>query len=263
MLRRCLLAALLAAPAAAHSSLLRPPCRNSIEHTLPQWQKNPFYSAPDGWGCDCKNGTSACNVGQACFWFSQGTTIGCEHATGAPSNPNTQSFCNSSMKATVNDPKLRTYNRAAAAGSAADIYKHNPWRAPGSAPVFHPCKYAAADLALAQPFAVARLPRARTQAYIRAFGCVCVCRWDGGWRPAPAGRRGRVHNHEDRQAGRSWLRPPLHSHRHRLESRLDRPDGPLDSRKVREQPPPHPPALLPFYLPASLSAARFNITAAN
>ena len=201
MLRRCLLAALLAAPAAAHSSLLRPPCRNSIEHTLPQWQKNPFYSAPDGWGCDCKNGTSACNVGQACFWFSQGTTIGCEHATGAPSNPNTQSFCNSSMKATVNDPKLRTYNRAAAAGSAADIYKHNPWRAPGSAPVFHPCKYAAADLALAQPFAVARLPRARTQAYIRAFGCVCVCRWDGRWRPAPAGRRGRVHNHEDRQAG--------------------------------------------------------------
>ena len=96
-------------------------------------------SAPDGWGCDCKNGTSKCNVGQACFWFSQGTTIGCEHATGAPSNPNTKSFCNSTMKATVNDPTLRTYNRAAAAGTAADLYKHNPWRAPGSAPVFHPC----------------------------------------------------------------------------------------------------------------------------
>lgn len=137
------------------------------EHILPQWQKNPFYSAPDGWGCDCKNGTSPCNVGQACFWFSQGTTIGCKEATGAPSNPNTKSFCNSTMKATVNDPNLRTYNRAAPAGSAKDIYRHNPWRtprelplhfcygalhslplrfpgslcagAPGSAPVFHPC----------------------------------------------------------------------------------------------------------------------------
>ena len=67
-------------------------------------------------------------------WFSQGTTIGCTEATGAPSNPNTKSFCNSTMKATINDPDLRTYNRAAPAGSAADIYKHNPWRYPGNAP---------------------------------------------------------------------------------------------------------------------------------
>ena len=42
-------------------------------------------------------------------------------------------------KATVNDPKLRTVNRNATAGSIYDIYKHNPWRAPGSAPVVDPC----------------------------------------------------------------------------------------------------------------------------
>lgn len=43
------------------------------------------------------------------------------------------------MKATVNAPHLRTYNRAAEAGSDADVYKHNPWRAPGFAPLFDPC----------------------------------------------------------------------------------------------------------------------------
>lgn len=43
------------------------------------------------------------------------------------------------MNATINDPKYRTFNRNAPAGSAADIYKFNPWRAPGSAPVYDPC----------------------------------------------------------------------------------------------------------------------------
>ena len=39
----------------------------------------------------------------------------------------------------MNDPKFRTVNRNATAGSIYDIYKHNPWRAPGSAPVVDPC----------------------------------------------------------------------------------------------------------------------------
>lgn len=43
------------------------------------------------------------------------------------------------MNATVNDPKHRTYNRKAEAGSEADIYKFNPWRAPGFAPVLDSC----------------------------------------------------------------------------------------------------------------------------
>ena len=43
------------------------------------------------------------------------------------------------MNATINDPLLRTLNRGAVAGSAADIYKHNPWRAPGTAPMFDSC----------------------------------------------------------------------------------------------------------------------------
>ena len=37
------------------------------------------------------------------------------------------------------DPAYRTANQAAVAGSEEDIFKFNPWRAPGQAPVFDPC----------------------------------------------------------------------------------------------------------------------------
>lgn len=43
------------------------------------------------------------------------------------------------MNATLNDPKLRTVNRDAVAGSKYDIYRWNPWRAPGFAPVADAC----------------------------------------------------------------------------------------------------------------------------
>jgi hypothetical protein len=39
----------------------------------------------------------------------------------------------------MNDPKYRTVNLNAKAGSPEDIYKHNPWRAPGTAPVADAC----------------------------------------------------------------------------------------------------------------------------
>lgn len=43
------------------------------------------------------------------------------------------------MKATNNDPKHRTLNRDAEAGSDEDWTKFNPWRAPGYAPVYDAC----------------------------------------------------------------------------------------------------------------------------
>lgn len=43
------------------------------------------------------------------------------------------------MKATICDRKLRTYNVDAECNSAEDIFRHNPWRAPGAAPVFDSC----------------------------------------------------------------------------------------------------------------------------
>lgn len=48
-------------------------------------------------------------------------------------------LCGSGKKATINDPSQRSVNRNATAGSEQDIYKHNPWRAPGSAPIANAC----------------------------------------------------------------------------------------------------------------------------
>jgi hypothetical protein len=93
------------------------------------YPNNTDGTPTDGWGCNCYNGTEPCDVAQSCLWFSNGCTIGCESCTGAPANPNTRDLCGSGMKPTVNAPWLRTYNRDAPAGSDADIYKHNPWRA--------------------------------------------------------------------------------------------------------------------------------------
>ena len=43
------------------------------------------------------------------------------------------------MNATICDPKLRTYNTDAECNTKADLYRYNPWRAPGSAPVLDSC----------------------------------------------------------------------------------------------------------------------------
>ena len=44
--------------------------------------------------------------------------------------------CGKGYKATICDPKLRTYNTNATCGGPDDYYYYSPWRAPGSAPVF-------------------------------------------------------------------------------------------------------------------------------
>lgn len=48
-------------------------------------------------------------------------------------------LCQNGFKATINDPSHRTVNVNAPAGSPTDIYKHNPWRAPGYAPIASAC----------------------------------------------------------------------------------------------------------------------------
>jgi hypothetical protein len=62
----------------------------------------------------------------------------CKVCTGVNARAQTDQ-CGSGAKATVCDSRLRTYNMDAACNSAADTYKHNPWRAPGTAPVYDPC----------------------------------------------------------------------------------------------------------------------------
>jgi len=142
------IAAALLPLAAAHSSLITPKPRNAIDSELPEWADGnaPYMWVPgigkDGTPCACRNGSQPCESAQTCLWFSVGCTIGCETCDGGSkggSNPNKRDRCGSGMKATINDPKHRTVNRQAVAGSQDDWTKFNPWRAPGSAPIFDPC----------------------------------------------------------------------------------------------------------------------------
>eukprot|EP00658_Telonema_sp_P-2_P085549 TRINITY_DN977_c0_g2_i1.p1 TRINITY_DN977_c0_g2~~TRINITY_DN977_c0_g2_i1.p1 ORF type:complete len:373 (+),score=31.12 TRINITY_DN977_c0_g2_i1:132-1250(+) len=137
---------------AAHSNVIVPRPRNAIDAlTDPRFgscslghgcaplnngQGHCDYGA--SCGCQCVNGTSPCDIGQTCFWFSQGCSIGCPTCTGVKARDQVD-ICGLGMKAVVCDPRLRTYNVLAACNSEADLYRHNPWRAPGTAPVFDPC----------------------------------------------------------------------------------------------------------------------------
>ena len=126
-----------------HSNLIWPKPRNAIDSLLPEWSdgKAPYASWwEDGRNpCECINGTEACDIAQTCLWFSVGCGIGCDECDGGAANPNANDRCHNGMKPTVNNPLHRTYNRGAKAGSAEDWTKHNPWRAPGTAPVYDAC----------------------------------------------------------------------------------------------------------------------------
>ncbi|KAL1525546.1 hypothetical protein AB1Y20_020401 [Prymnesium parvum] len=110
-----------------HGSLVSPRSRNSVDY-LVHVNEQP-----------CANLTgSSCFNGQASFWYSQGCFIGCptcDHKSGRVQ----ADVCGRGKQATVNDPAHRSVNRNATAGSKLDIYRHNPWRSPGSAPVADAC----------------------------------------------------------------------------------------------------------------------------
>jgi len=124
-----------------HGSLVNPVPRNALEQQLPWAARAPRQP------CSCANttaGTAAaghpqgCDNGQACYWYQQGCSIGCPTCDSISGRVQVD-ICGLGKEATVNAPHLRTVNRAAEAGSVYDIYKHNPWRAPGSAPVLDAC----------------------------------------------------------------------------------------------------------------------------
>lgn len=71
-----------------------------------------------------------------------GCSIGCDACDGGDAggaNPGMKDRCGSGMNATINNPKHRTINRHALAGSDEDWSRFNPWRAPGTAPVYDSC----------------------------------------------------------------------------------------------------------------------------
>ena len=135
-----------AALVAGHASLVMPPPRNAIDSELAPWHNTTKKTvAKTDWiqpyDCSCTNGTEPfCNSGQACFWFSQGCTIGCSKCDGRGSRIPKWDHCPlESIKPTVNDAKYRSLNQLAEPGSDEDIFYYNPWRAPGRAPVFDAC----------------------------------------------------------------------------------------------------------------------------
>eukprot|EP00039_Didymoeca_costata_P018358 m.333142 g.333142 ORF g.333142 m.333142 type:complete len:370 (+) comp17080_c0_seq1:62-1171(+) len=112
---------------AGHGAIVVPRSRNSIDYLL----------GINTQRCSNSSGEN-CNNGQASFWYSQGCFIGCptcDHKSGRRQTD----LCGLGKVATINDPMYRSVNRNATAQSPEDIYKHNPWRAPGSAPVADAC----------------------------------------------------------------------------------------------------------------------------
>eukprot|EP00928_Gymnodinium_smaydae_P017880 TRINITY_DN16827_c0_g4_i1.p1 TRINITY_DN16827_c0_g4~~TRINITY_DN16827_c0_g4_i1.p1 ORF type:complete len:388 (+),score=27.65 TRINITY_DN16827_c0_g4_i1:48-1211(+) len=130
----------------AHGMLIVPPSRNSMDKALPEFKDGAFTMKSDG--CNCADISGGCPAGlgpraggngQPCLWFQQGCTIGCPKCTLTRGHYNASACENPTVSATVNDPKWRTMNLDAEAGSADDVYRFNPWRAPGAAPVQDAC----------------------------------------------------------------------------------------------------------------------------
>ena len=100
-----------------HGAVVYPPPRNAIDHELPPWsgQVPPSIPGVDAW-CPFHNGTSLTgNNGQACFWFSNGCSIGCPECDGQTRGPipnqpeyaHKMDVCGKKYPATICDPKLR------------------------------------------------------------------------------------------------------------------------------------------------------------
>jgi len=132
-----------------HAAVVYPSPRNAIDHDIPPWSgkvPNPIPGV-ESW-CPFANGTSLTGSnGQACFWFSNGCSIGCPECDGKTRGPipnrppynHKMDVCGKNYTATICDPNLRTVNTGAKCGAADDYYYYSPWRAPGSSPVLDPC----------------------------------------------------------------------------------------------------------------------------
>jgi len=130
-----------AALAHGHGAMVSPLARNAIDRSLP-WDvrapRQPCTCANTTAGSASAHSEEGCDNAQACYWYQQGCSIGCPTCDSVNGRQQVD-LCGLGKEATINDPKLRTVNRKAMAGSIYDIYKHNPWRAPGSAPTIDAC----------------------------------------------------------------------------------------------------------------------------
>ena len=130
---------------------------------------HPGQSVSSG---ECDQGLRTNGGGQPCLWWSQGCSIGCEKcatdligatgaAGGAGAHPDkigfSKRFCNASFNSAgaptplINSTLPReawTMNIHAVEGSEEDVYRFQPWRAPGFAPVVDPVSASSAQMGL-------------------------------------------------------------------------------------------------------------------
>jgi len=128
-----------------HGAMISPAPRNAIDSTIPgmDWGNGSTHTGHlEPLGVACANGTEPCHPGQSVFWFSQGCTPGCDSCDSHGQRVANWDHCNATRKEPFQptlDPVYRTANRNATPGSAQDIWKFQPWRSPGLAPVSDPC----------------------------------------------------------------------------------------------------------------------------
>jgi len=122
-----------------HGAMVHPRSRNSIDWAeVPDDQSKGIHNTGSH---ICSNLTGApCNNGQAQYWYSQGCFVGCD-ACDHESGRRQTDLCKSGFVGQLPDYAI-SVNRNTSAGfrdSEYDIYRHNPWRAPGHAPVPDAC----------------------------------------------------------------------------------------------------------------------------
>jgi len=124
----------------AHGALVYPLSRNSVDANEVGCDAHTDVCTTTAKGVGCVNFThpgQPCHIGQASFWYSQGCFIGCPECDHLSGRRQTD-LCGLGKKATLPD-YARSVNRNATRFSEQDIYQHNPWSAPGSAPVADAC----------------------------------------------------------------------------------------------------------------------------
>lgn len=122
-----------------HGAMVHPRSRNSIDWA--EVPDDPSKGIHNTGSHICSNLTGApCNNGQAQYWYSQGCFVGCD-ACDHESGRRQTDLCKSGFVGQLPDYAI-SVNRNTSAGfrdSEYDIYRHNPWRAPGHAPVADAC----------------------------------------------------------------------------------------------------------------------------
>eukprot|EP00911_Craspedida_sp_UC1_P002862 UC1_evm2s2095 len=153
----------------SHGALFIPTPRNAADKDLPAFAggRSPSKACtcdngnggPDGPKTGCDRGLRGNAGGQSCLWWSQGCSIGCDVCatetygtrpiSGLPPQAGKIGFrtryCNSSTLEPTLPREAWTLNLDAIDGSEQDVYRYNPWRAPGHAPVVDACGQAGGE----------------------------------------------------------------------------------------------------------------------